>query len=458
MRLGIQAEAKQRELSATLDLFYTAAATVADRGGRPRDALDILELNTSRSLMSRAAMSWLWPRSPVQIFAVQQEANAGLIQALTLWEHTGNQGEFQRLETALLRRRQAGYDVEEELLRQVPGPHPTFRPETIFTLEPRLRPDDAVVFFASSGPVYVAGGGRCERVATVPPDEAEAAARAFANAAARVGQTPPQAEAGRLAALCVDPVRAAVGEARRVFVVPSQALWRVPLGVIGEAPLAAAHAVTYIPSLSMLGRLLMGEQGRRRRRVERFVGVADPDGSLPSAAGEVAAAASRFYDHAVAVGDDVAFVPALRWIIEANVVHIACHSGFFENFPEFSYLHLGGRGAHRGLLWAQDLARLSLRARLVVLAACHAGTSVALPGNEYVGLPAAFLAAGALTVVAPLWAVDDVSTARFMSLFYDQLADAGPAEALWRAQCGIRREPGLAHPYYWAGFQAFGLP
>jgi hypothetical protein len=461
-RLKIRSEAKQRELSATLDLFYTAAAAIADRSGRYRDALDFLELNTSRSLVSRGTTSWLWQRATLGSSEIQKRTNVELLQSLTRWERTGGSGEWQRLETALRRRQEAAYEVEEELVRHVPPPHRIFLPETTSTLEPRLSTDDAVVFFASFGPVYVVRDGRVDRAAEVRPEEIETAAGAFARIAAIPGRTMPDAEvegaAAELLTTCVDPLREALAGARRVFVVPSEALWGVPLATLGAAPLAESHEVTYVPSLSVVAWLVTQEQDRPRRRVERFVGVADPDGTLPYAAEEVTAAASHFYDSTVLVGDDIKVGDALLYVVDADVVHLACHAGFFAEFPDLSYIHLAGRGDARAMIWARDLARLRMRPRLVVLAACHAGTSVALPGNEYVGLPAAFLGAGALTVVAPLWAVDDRSTARFMAAFYDELDEASPSVALRRTQLRLQDEPGTAHPYYWAGFQAFGVP
>jgi CHAT domain-containing protein len=99
-----------------------------------------------------------------------------------------------------------------------------------------------------------------------------------------------------------------------------------------------------------------------------------------------------------------------------------------------------------------------MRARLVVLAACHAGLSRALPENEYVGLPGAFLVSGARAVLGPLWQVDDRVTARFMTHFHAALPDAGPSGALHLAQQAIEADPTTAHPYYWAAFQLFGLP
>ena len=118
----------QRELSAAFDPLYVAAAAVADRHGRYREAIDLLALNTSRSFCARATMRMLWQLSPKQTFEVAQNANANLVQALSRFERRGGLGEQRGLELALQRRREAAYQVEEELVRLVPGPHRLFRP------------------------------------------------------------------------------------------------------------------------------------------------------------------------------------------------------------------------------------------------------------------------------------------------------------------------------------------
>ena len=62
--------------------------------------------------------------------------------------------------------------------------------------------------------------------------------------------------------------------------------------------------------------------------------------------------------------------------------------------------------------------------------------------DEYVGLPAGFLQAGAPCVVSTLWAVDDMSTALLMERFYQQHLDEGlsPSRALRAAQRWLRGE------------------
>jgi hypothetical protein len=453
-RLRIRSEVKQRELSAGLGPLYHAAAASAHHEGRYRDAVELLELNTSRSLCSRAAMEWLWGQSPEQTFETQRSANERVVRALIRGQPDG-------LRVALRRRREVGHAVEQHLVGLVPPPHPAFQPARVASVEPLLGPADAVVFFAPFGAAYVLATGQVMHAGDVPVAPVKPVACRFHQLASNPGRPVPDDElmevGDELAALCVDPLRSSLADASRVFVIPRGLLWGVPLAALGRNPLAETHDVAYVPNLSLLSFLLTAASVRQPRRVERFLGLADPDGTLPSAGVEIASAAAHFYNSTTFVGEEIDFAAFASLLFDADIVHLACHGGFFEDFPEFSYLHVAGSEEMPTLLWAQDVVRLAMRARLVVLASCDAGTSVALPGNEYVGLPAAFMHKGA-TVLAPLWAVDDNSTARLMDAFYQELPGTSPAAALWRAQARVRQDPETEHPYHWCGFQLFGAP
>ena len=73
-------------------------------------------------------------------------------------------------------------------------------------------------------------------------------------------------------------------------------------------------------------------------------------------------------------------------------------------------------------------------------------------------LARAFLTAGAKSVVASLWAVEDRSTATLMDSFYEHLAKGSTvSEALRLAQLDFIRDYGdKAQPYFWAGFEVIG--
>ena len=73
-------------------------------------------------------------------------------------------------------------------------------------------------------------------------------------------------------------------------------------------------------------------------------------------------------------------------------------------------------------------------------------------------LARSFLTAGAKSVVASLWSVDDRSTATLMEYFYTHLAQgATVSAALRQAQLDFIKNYGeKAKPYLWAGFEVIG--
>ncbi|HEY7378959.1 MAG TPA: CHAT domain-containing protein [Steroidobacteraceae bacterium] len=147
---------------------------------------------------------------------------------------------------------------------------------------------------------------------------------------------------------------------------------------------------------------------------------------------------------------------------------------------DFSVLHLGTHfslrpgNAVRSFLLLGDGERLTLDAighmdfegvELLTLSACETGLGGAVTddGREIEGLSAIAQRRGARRVVASLWQVEDVSTARLMRTMYGSLASNhnDGAAALRQAQLALRasRQEGkqpYAHPYYWAGFVISG--
>jgi CHAT domain-containing protein len=72
-----------------------------------------------------------------------------------------------------------------------------------------------------------------------------------------------------------------------------------------------------------------------------------------------------------------------------------------------------------------------------------------------IGLPRAFLGAGAATVVVSLWIVQDETTVSLMADWYHHLGDGmGRASALRTALRALRER--YPHPYYWAAFVLIG--
>jgi CHAT domain-containing protein len=99
---------------------------------------------------------------------------------------------------------------------------------------------------------------------------------------------------------------------------------------------------------------------------------------------------------------------------------------------------------------------------LVALSACFGGQLAVrgrdhgeLPGDEMFGLPAAFMEAGARSVLAPAWPADDQATTSIVIDFHRRLADGAPADlALQAAQCAYLDDPDAwTEAYFWSGLQ-----
>lgn len=135
-----------------------------------------------------------------------------------------------------------------------------------------------------------------------------------------------------------------------------------------------------------------------------------------------------------------------------------------------------------GILTALQVADLDLSsADLVVLSACETGLGRVAGGEGLLGLQRAFQVAGARSVVASLWKVDDQATRELMTNFYDNLWKnrLPPLEALRQAQLSIlnnasdatqtrglgalkaaptKQRQARAHPRLWAAWVLSGDP
>ena len=110
------------------------------------------------------------------------------------------------------------------------------------------------------------------------------------------------------------------------------------------------------------------------------------------------------------------------------------------------------------LLTAGEAADLDLRdTRLVVLSGCNTASPSLEDGSGAYDLALGFRMAGATSVVASLWPVDDDASRLLMEELYKGLLDGLPvADALWRAKDILRRSDKFSDPRFWAAFEVFG--
>ena len=144
------------------------------------------------------------------------------------------------------------------------------------------------------------------------------------------------------------------------------------------------------------------------------------------------------------------------------ILHFATHGLLDPKNPKklgfyLSMVNEAGQD-QEGFITMQDVYNLHVPVSLVVLSACRTGLGEDVRGEGLIGLTRGFMHAGASSVVASLWKVDDEATAELMKYFYTNMLKKGmpPAEALRAAQNTLRQNPQWRSPHYWAGFTLQG--
>lgn len=143
---------------------------------------------------------------------------------------------------------------------------------------------------------------------------------------------------------------------------------------------------------------------------------------------------------------------------EYQIVHFATHGFLDSEHPELSAIVLSmvdQNGVKKsGLLTLHDIYSLDLSAELTVLSACQTALGKDIKGEGMVGLTHSFMSAGAKSVVASLWKVDDRATNVLMSDFYHSMLrnSVPPVTALRASKLKMIQDKRWNQPYYWAGF------
>ena len=258
-----------------------------------------------------------------------------------------------------------------------------------------------------------------------------------------------------LDAALVRPLLRAVGD-RRLLVVPSGGLQSVPWSVL---PSLAGRSFAVSPSATLWHLATAARTTAARTTAAGPQAVGAPavgataagnpaDGAvvvaagpgLPGASAEAAGIAAH-YPGATRLTGAAATAAAVSAAMDgAALVHLAAHGTVRADNPLFSSV-----GMADGPFTVYDLERLRTAPRHVVLAACDAGRSQVLAGEEILGFTAALLAGGTSTLVAPVLPVPDAETAPLMLAYHRHLGTGSSAvDALARAQADVRQDDPVA--------------
>ena len=247
------------------------------------------------------------------------------------------------------------------------------------------------------------------------------------------------------------PVAERLATADHVIIVPHKQLCNLPFHALydGRKYLLEKVAITYAfsatfqhtvrhqpPVITQPGPLILGVNDELIQHAEQ----------------EAAAVAQIFPEATVYVGDAATIARLHEPTVPYAFVHMATHGVFRSDNPAFSALKLAD-----GWVTLQELSTLRSTAPLITLSACHTGRSELGMGDCLTGFVQSFFRAGAQTLVASLWSLDDQIASQAMRRFYENLqAGAAVYQALRAAQ--VEMMTTRRHPYYWAPFILTGNP
>ncbi|HET8662669.1 MAG TPA: CHAT domain-containing protein [Micromonosporaceae bacterium] len=219
-----------------------------------------------------------------------------------------------------------------------------------------------------------------------------------------------------LAQQVLAPVLPIVGD-RDLVVLPTGVLHGVPWlrlpGTRGRPLVVAPSATAWLAANQRQARSGVDEGDRRP------VLVAGP--GIQHGERELALLAA-IHPSATLLSGAEATVPATLAAADgAALVHLAAHGHHQPDNPLFSSIELTG-----GSLMGYDLQHVHQPPQHVVLSACEVGLSSIRHGDEILGMAAALLHAGSVTVIASVTRVADHTVPEMMDRYHRGLAEGSP--------------------------------
>lgn len=326
-------------------------------------------------------------------------------------------------------------------------------------IQARLPEDEAIVEYYYDEGVFVAfvvtktalQGRRLD--ATGLEAEIRALRQGIEKPFAREHEAPARALNNRLIAPLNDLI-----SGKKLLIVAHGALHYLPFAALhdGTSFLLDRHSLRFLPSASVIRYLRTPQPGAVRAGVLAFGNpdLGDPRFDLKFAQEEALAIAQKVPQSRALLRKEASEAAFRQYAAGFSTLHFATHGEFHGDAPLRSALLLAKEGDSDGLLTVGKLYSTRIAADLVTLSACETGLGKVASGDDVVGLTRGFLYAGASTVVASLWKVDDRATAALMTRFYDELRTSDRRQALRSAQLAAREQ--FPHPFFWAAFQLTG--
>ena len=258
-----------------------------------------------------------------------------------------------------------------------------------------------------------------------------------------------------------------------IVIVPERSMFRVPFAALreetGEKFLTEKFRIRIAPSLTTLkliqdspadyhshtGALIVGDP---KVGEVLYKGVPKNVTALLCARRE-AEMVGRLMGVQPLIGEHATKQAVLEGIDSVSLIHIAAHGnaerGQIALAPNRGTDGTGIPQEEDYLMTMEDISKVQLRAKLVVLSCCHSGRGQ-INCEGVVGIARAFLGSGARSVLVSLWALEDAATEEFMKQFYAHLANGESASESLHQTTKWMRNNRFTKVSQWAPFLLIG--
>jgi CHAT domain-containing protein/tetratricopeptide (TPR) repeat protein len=275
-------------------------------------------------------------------------------------------------------------------------------------------------------------------------------------------------DAGRLYELLIEPIEERLSDRRTVVFEPDGTLERVPMEALLNG--RGEYLLDESPIVMSPGLYFRGDTRRHggiSPRAESLVvsvpspPAADAYGLLPlqDAESEAEMVAGELGSGRLLRGNEATLDTVMHLLPGVRVFHFTGHA---ISLGGAVGLVLGDTDStnHLRLLDAKSLEGETLdQMQLAVLSACSTDSEGQGTYATADNLGLLFLRDGVPHVVGSRWNVDSAGTAFLMRQFYSSLfSGKSVSESIREAKIEMRMRPEWTHPYFWASFEALGMP
>jgi CHAT domain-containing protein/lipopolysaccharide biosynthesis regulator YciM len=344
--------------------------------------------------------------------------------------------------------------VERPLGQQFSKPLPEVSPLNLAQVQQQLGPDvtslsyftlpDMTIAFVVTGKSF-----RAFKL-SVKQDKLDMSISTFLDFA---GEEETREMSKTLYNILIAPLRSQL-RSQTLLISPYGVLHNLPFGALspdGEQFLADSYSISLLPSISAWPFLRSNNKAELTNALVMANDDVEGFPRLDGGRNEAGTVAALFGSKALF--GKAASLSALREHSgEFSILHLMAHIDHDAQNPRSAHVVLDQE------LNIDEVLRLNLqKTDLVVLSGCQSDKGERTRGDDIVALSRAFMYAGAPSVVASLWSVDDEATRQLMVSFYSRLRGGlSKGEALQAAQKDVRRS--YPSPYYWASFVLMGDP